>query len=65
MAGPNYAAIKPTGSDDQVQIQEAIDTIDQETPRTAAKHTGGGWYELSDGTKIKGKDEAAAAQAKL
>lgn len=29
------------------------------------KHTGGGWYELSNGEKVKGKDEAAAAEAKL
>jgi len=25
------------------------------------KHTGGGWYELSDGQKIQGKEEAIAA----
>ncbi|QNG60386.1 hypothetical protein H4O14_02340 [Bacillus sp. PAMC26568] len=25
------------------------------------KHTGGGWYELADGSKVQGKEEAIAA----
>lgn len=29
------------------------------------KHTGGGWYELSNGEKVQGKDEALEEQAKL
>lgn len=29
------------------------------------KHTGGGWYELSDGSKVQGKKEATAAEKKL
>lgn len=29
------------------------------------KSTGGGWYVLSDGEKVKGKDEAKEAQDKL
>lgn len=29
------------------------------------KHTGGGWYELSNGEKVQGKEEAAAAEKKL
>ncbi|MDT0163824.1 hypothetical protein [Bacillus sp. AG4(2022)] len=29
------------------------------------KHTGGGWYELSNGEKVQGKDEAAAAEGEL
>lgn len=28
-------------------------------------HVGGGYYELSDGTRVRGKDEALAAQAEL
>lgn len=28
------------------------------------KHTGGGWYELSNGEKVQGKDEAKEAQRK-
>ncbi len=29
------------------------------------EHTGGGWYTLSDGSKVKGKADATAAQAAL
>lgn len=29
------------------------------------KHTGGGWYELSNGEKMQGKDEAIEAQNEL
>ncbi len=29
------------------------------------QHVGGGWYELSDGSRVKGKDDAAAAQKLL
>jgi hypothetical protein len=29
------------------------------------KHTGGGWFELSNGEKVQGKEEAAAAQEEL
>lgn len=29
------------------------------------KHTGGGFYQLSNGDKVKGKDAALAAQAEL
>jgi hypothetical protein len=29
------------------------------------KHTGGGWFELSNGEKVQGKEEAATAQKEL
>lgn len=29
------------------------------------KHIGGGWYELSNGEKVQGKDEAATAEEDL
>ncbi|WP_077621561.1 hypothetical protein [Sediminibacillus massiliensis] len=29
------------------------------------KHTGGGWFELSNGEKIQGKEEALAAEEEL
>jgi len=28
-------------------------------------HVGGGWYELSDGTRVQGKDAAMASEAAL
>lgn len=35
-------------------------------PSTAfPKHTGGGWYELSNGEKVQGKDEAIEAENAL
>jgi len=38
-----------------------VETNGQEYP----KHTGGGWYELSNGEKIQGKDHAIAAEDEL
>jgi protein associated with RNAse G/E len=29
------------------------------------KHTGGGWYEISSGEKVQGKEEAEAAEKEL
>ena len=29
------------------------------------KHTGGGWYELSNGEKVRGKEEAIKAEKEL
>ncbi|MGF2617737.1 hypothetical protein FZC84_11925 [Rossellomorea vietnamensis] len=29
------------------------------------KHTGGGWYELSNGERVQGKEDALAAEAEL
>lgn len=31
-------------------------------PEKFPKHTGGGWYELSNGEKVQGKEEAKEAQ---
>ena len=64
MAGPNYAAMPPPSEVVQapatdVEIQAAIDRVAGPT------HVGGGWYELSDGTRVQGKDEAVAAEAAL
>jgi hypothetical protein len=38
---------------------------EKEDKQEFPKHTGGSWYELSDGEKIQGKDEAFAAQKEL
>ena len=40
------------------------DDNDQNLPEWP-KHTGGGWYELSNGEKVQGKEEALEAQAQL
>jgi len=33
----------------------------KQPPKDDIKHVGGGWYELPNGEKVKGKDEALAA----
>lgn len=35
--------------------------VDQTENETDPKHVGGGWYELPNGERVKGKDEAIAA----
>lgn len=37
----------------------------QTEAREFPKHQGGGWYELSDGSTVRGKEEAEEAEAKL
>ncbi len=62
MPGPNYAGRDYQGPEAVAVKDEPV--VEMTTPRVA-KHVGGGWYELSDGTRIQGKDAAATAQAKL
>lgn len=42
-------------------VEKAEDKKEVEFP----KHTGGGWYVLSNGEKIRGEDEAIAAEKEL
>lgn len=64
MPGPSYAAM-PVPSEvvqapaTEVEVQAAIDRVSGPT------HVGGGWYELSDGTRVQGQDDAVAAEAAL
>lgn len=47
---------------------EEIETATKPQGETAAKwpkHVGGGWYQLSNGEKIRGEEEAIAAQKEL
>ena len=60
MSGPNYAAM-PGQSD--IEAEEAAPTVAVES--SGPMHMGGGWYELSDGTRVQGKDAAVAAEAAL
>ncbi len=43
----------------------AAGLVKGDNPSDYPRHTGGGWYELSSGEKVKGKDAAAAAQKQL
>jgi hypothetical protein len=57
-----YALIKKVGTDPEPQEDPKENPkVESEFP----KHTGGAWYELSNGEKIQGKDEAVAAEAEL
>ncbi len=59
MPGPNYAAM-PDQSDPEVETAPTV-AVESSGPI----HAGGGWYELSDGTRVQGKDAAMAAEAAL
>ncbi len=60
MPGPNYAAMPDqSGTDPEAAPTEAVESSGLPT------HMGGGWYELSDGTRVQGKDAAVAAEAAL
>lgn len=56
---PKYKKIYLADVVDDTPIE--IKEVDDEYPR----HTGGGYYELSDGKKVKGKDEAIKAENAL
>lgn len=56
------ANVKDDGIQDQAIEQPKQDPLEiSDYP----KHTGGGWYELSNGEKTQGKDEAVAAENEL
>ncbi|MBR9698642.1 hypothetical protein [Bacillus cereus] len=55
-------------SNDSKRIAFLVETgFLQENQKTSKfpKHAGGGWYELSNGDKIQGKDEAVEAEQSL
>ncbi len=59
MPGPNYAAMP-----DQLDVDaETAPTFAVES--SGPTHVGGGWYELSDGTRVQGKDAAMVSEAAL
>ena len=49
--------------EDEQQADEEAES--QEDDAEFPKHVGGGNYELSDGSKVKGKDKAVEAEAQL
>lgn len=63
----------PSDKKDKDQNDEALSEIkvrgdaepDQEDPAAYPIHTHAGWYELSNGDKVRGKKAAEMAQAKL
>lgn len=73
IAGPNYAY--GPGESAEFEQKQAIRFCEagiaypakekQTETSSFPKHTGGGWHELSDGSKVQGKEEAIAAERKL
>jgi hypothetical protein len=47
------------------EIQNKTSTQDEESEVDGLKSLGGGWYELPDGFKVQGKDEAIEALKEL
>lgn len=57
---------KSNGYEVQEDEKQAGDKVEsQEDDAEFPKHVGGGNYELSDGSKVKGKDKAVEAEAQL
>lgn len=46
-------------------IKYVANEIDNKEISNYPKHTGGGWYELSNGEKVHGKEEAVKAEETL
>jgi len=74
LAGPAYSYSK--GDIVEFPKKEAIrlceagiaQPVKEKVTETASKfpkHTGGGWYELSNGEKVQGKEHAVAAEDEL
>ncbi|WP_181350539.1 hypothetical protein [Thalassobacillus sp. CUG 92003] len=53
------------GTEPQVPEKEEVPEASDEKEGLFPKHTGGPWYELSNGEKIQGKDEAIQAEKEL
>jgi hypothetical protein len=56
-----HTLIQEVGTSQEPQDESDGGIDEEEFP----KHTGGAWYELSNGEKIQGKDEALEAEAEL
>jgi len=67
--GKGYNAGSTYESDDSERVAFLIDAGflkgSQKDDFEFPKHIGGGYYELSNGEKVKGKDEAIAAEEEL
>lgn len=75
-AGEVVSIVRKYGNMPQNQVETAAfnakefeqkenDDNNQATDNEFPKHTGGGYYELSNGEKVKGKDEAIKAEEAL
>ena len=67
MPGPEYAAMNPErrARMEEAQEEAGVQTAQKTEEAEFPKHTGGGWYELSSGEKVQGKEDAEKAESKL
>ncbi len=66
MPGPNYASM-PEKQTTGIRLPATSTNVikDNKIVPSTPTHVGGGWYELSDGTRVQGKDAAVASEAAL
>jgi len=62
---PSKSRIEELASNKNKQKKPLIKEVEFEEVNDFPKHTGGGWYELSNGEKVQGKDEAITAEKEL
>ena len=56
-----FAVAVAYGSDIETAAVAAPENTAMATGRPPFRHVGGGWYELADGTRVRGKKQAAKA----
>jgi len=56
---------KQTTDDDDASTDVVKDHMFAVKRGEPPKHVGGGWYELSDGTRVQGQDAALESEAAL
>lgn len=59
------SAAKRTGKEYKVISRAKTAVVEQSDKRDYPIHTHAGWYELSNGEKVRGKEEAIKAQKEL
>ncbi len=63
MAGPSYASMPEQFVSKDTTLRP--NTSGEWDTVLYPNHVGGGWYELSDETRVQGRDEAESAEASL
>lgn len=51
--------------EDRLEELQELGYVESEDDGNWPKHTGGGYFELSNGEKVRGQDAAIAAQAEI
>lgn len=62
---PDEPAPAPAPAPEPFEGSTLFDDDGDDTPTEFPAHTGGGWYVLSNGDRVQGRDDAAMAQELL